>query len=85
MITLGRSVGDVLLKQLANKLQNCLGANQTVYRVGGDEFGIVLSEVESYSEVMSLSDRIIRIIKEEFLIDGFELNLTASIGISLFK
>lgn len=81
--TLGHSVGDVLLKQLANKLQNCLGENQTAYRIGGDEFGIVLSEVESYSEVMSLSDRIIRIIKEEFLIDGFELNLTASIGISL--
>ena len=81
--TLGRSVGDVLLKQLANKLQNYLGDNQTVYRVGGDEFCIVLSKVESHSEVMSLSDKVIQIIKEEFLIEGFELNITASVGISL--
>ena len=80
--TLGHSVGDALLKQLAKKLQDCLDENQTVYRVGGDEFCIVLSEVENHSEVMSLSDKIIQKIKEEFIIEGFELNITASVGIS---
>ena len=40
-------------------------------------------KVESYSEVMSLSDRIMQIFKEEFVIEGFELNITASVGISL--
>jgi len=43
--TLGHSIGDALLKQLANKLQNCLSTNQTVYRLGGDEFCIVILEV----------------------------------------
>ncbi len=81
--TLGHSIGDALLKQLANKLQNCLGEDQIIYRLGGDEFCIVLLEVESHSEVMSLSDKIMQIIKEEFLIEGFELNITASVGISL--
>lgn len=85
--TLGHSVGDVLLKQLAIKLQDCLvetqTQTQTVYRVGGDEFCIVLTKVESHGEVMSLSNKIIDIIKEEILIEGFELNITASVGISL--
>lgn len=81
--TLGHSIGDTLLTQLAIKLQNSLSENQTVYRVGGDEFCIVLSEVKSHSEVMSLSGKIIQVIKEQFLIEGFELNITASVGISL--
>ena len=81
--TLGHSIGDALLKQLANKLQNCLSTNQTVYRLGGDEFCIVILEVESPSKVMFFSDKIIQIIKEQFVIEGFELNITASVGISL--
>ena len=81
--TLGHSIGDALLKQLAHKLQNCLGEDQTVYRVGGDEFCVVLSEVKSHSEVMSFADKIRKITKEQFLIEGFELNITASVGISL--
>ncbi|NOU94857.1 EAL domain-containing protein [Paenibacillus sp. LMG 31456] len=81
--TLGHPIGDKLLKQLANKLKNCLGEDQTVYRLGGDEFCIVLSEVESRSEVMSLSYKIIQITKEQFLIEGYELHITASIGICL--
>ncbi|NHN29629.1 EAL domain-containing protein [Paenibacillus agricola] len=81
--TLGHSIGDALLKQFANKLQNCLDDGQIVYRLGGDEFCIVLSEVESHSEVMFLSDKIIQITKEQFIIEGYELHITASVGISL--
>ncbi|TXK76717.1 EAL domain-containing protein [Paenibacillus sp. N3.4] len=81
--TLGHSTGDALLRQLAGCLQNCLGNNQTVYRLGGDEFCIVLSEVKSHSDVMSLSDHIIQITKKQFIVEGYELHITASIGISL--
>jgi diguanylate cyclase (GGDEF)-like protein/PAS domain S-box-containing protein len=81
--TLGHSIGDALLKQLAKKLQNCLGEGQILYRLGGDEFCIVLSEVENHHEAMSLSDKIIQITKEVFLIEGYELNITISIGISM--
>ena len=79
---LGHSIGDELLKQLANKLKNCLGEDQTVYRLGGDEFCIVLSVVESH-KIMSLTEKITQKLKEQFLIEGFELNITASVGISL--
>ena len=81
--TLGHSIGDELLKQLANKLRNCLGKDQTVYHLGGDEFCVLLSVVESHTKVMTLSDQISKKIREQFLIEGFELNITASIGISL--
>jgi diguanylate cyclase (GGDEF)-like protein/PAS domain S-box-containing protein len=81
--TLGHSIGDVLLKQLANKLQSCLGEGQIVYRLGGDEFCMILSEVENHRETMSLSDKITQMTKEVFLIEGYELNITISIGISM--
>ncbi|NHN34833.1 EAL domain-containing protein [Paenibacillus agricola] len=81
--TLGHSVGDALLKQFANKLKNCLGEGQTSYRLGGDEFCIVVTEVNNIHEIMSFSDKINQITKEEFIIKGYELNITASIGISM--
>ncbi|NRF96063.1 EAL domain-containing protein [Paenibacillus frigoriresistens] len=81
--TLGHSIGDALLKQFANKLNNCLGEGQTSYRLGGDEFCIVLTEVNNIYEIMSFSDKIIQITKEVFLIEDYELNVTISIGISM--
>jgi diguanylate cyclase (GGDEF)-like protein/PAS domain S-box-containing protein len=81
--TLGHSIGDTLLKQFVNKLKNCLGGGQIAYRLGGDEFCIVVTEVNDIHEIMSFSDKINQITKEEFIIKGYELNITASIGISM--
>ncbi|HEY0826478.1 MAG TPA: diguanylate cyclase, partial [Bacilli bacterium] len=81
--TLGHSIGDALLKQLAVNLQSILGKGETLYRLGGDEFCIVLDEVKNQHEVRAFSDKVIKIFKKEFIISGYELNITASIGMSL--
>jgi diguanylate cyclase (GGDEF)-like protein/PAS domain S-box-containing protein len=81
--TLGHSIGDVLLKQFAWRLQECLLAGQTVYRLGGDEFCIVLSEVNHHNEIIRLADKLTQLTKEDFVIEGYELHVTISIGISM--
>ncbi|WP_243767791.1 EAL domain-containing protein [Paenibacillus agricola] len=81
--TFGHSIGDALLKQFANRLKNCLDESQTSYRLGGDEFCIVLTDMNNIHEIMSLSNKIIQITKKEFIIKGYEFNITASIGISV--
>lgn len=81
---LGHSIGDTLLQQFATKLQSCLGEDQIVYRLSGDEFGIILSDVDNHRDPMSLADKIMQINGEFYLIDGYELTITLSIGISMF-
>jgi diguanylate cyclase (GGDEF)-like protein/PAS domain S-box-containing protein len=80
--TLGHPVGDALLKGIAGKLLNQLGENQSAYRLGGDEFAIIMSNVQQQSDVNDAADAIIKLVKEQFIIEGYELNITASIGIS---
>lgn len=81
--TLGHSIGDALLKYFAWRLQECLLVGQTVYRLGGDEFCIVLSEVNHHHEISRLADKLTQLTKEDFVIEGYELHVTISIGISM--
>lgn len=80
--TLGHPIGDALLKQIAVRLMSILSDGQVAYRIGGDEFSVIIANVQQQSEVMDFADNIIKLIKEQFIIEGFELNITASIGIS---
>jgi len=81
--SLGHRIVDMLLKQLANKLQSCLGEGQSVYRIAGDKFCIVLGDVKNSQEAMSYSEKIFQLTKEEFLIQGYNINITFSMGISV--
>jgi len=80
--TLGHSIGDELLKQIAYRLMNNLSAGQTVFRLGGDEFAIILADVRQQNDIKDMAARLIKLINEQFFIEGYELNVTASIGIS---
>lgn len=82
--TLGHAIGDVLLQQFAMRLQDCLGNEHSVYRLSGDEFAVVLSGMDNYRKPMVLADEIIQITKEVYLIAGFEIKITISLGISMF-
>lgn len=79
--TLGHPIGDELLKQIADRLRNNLGSGQEVFRLGGDEFAIILSNLQQQSDITKSSNKIIDLIKNQFVIEGYELNVTASIGI----
>lgn len=80
--TLGHPIGDELLKQIAFRLMSNLRDGQTVFRLGGDEFAIIIADVKQQNEIKDMAATIIKLINEQFLIEGYELNVTASIGIS---
>ena len=82
--TLGHNSGDRLLTQVAERLKTTLREADTVARMGGDEFTVVLSQRESASDPSRIARRILEVLARPFHLDDHELYLTASIGISVF-
>ena len=84
--TLGHEVGDELLRQVAKRISDSkLGASMdTVARVGGDEFTLIIENYDDRSELEGICERLIGEMKRSFRIGEHELLLGASIGISLF-
>ncbi|MCZ6853457.1 MAG: EAL domain-containing protein, partial [Gammaproteobacteria bacterium] len=82
--TLGHSMGDRLLKAVANRLQSCLRRGDTLSRFGGDEFTLLLPEVRTRDDVVVISSKILDSLNSPFIIDGHELFVGASIGISMY-
>ena len=81
--TLGHGMGDKLLIGVASRIIDCLGPDDIVARMGGDEF-TVLMHIDDPQEAANASQMIIAALKEPFVIDGYELHTTTSIGISLY-
>ncbi len=82
--SLGHSIGDGLLKAVVDRLRQCVRDSDTICRQGGDEFLIVLDDVRSLEAMSRVAESILEAISAPFEIDGFELFITASIGISTY-
>ncbi len=82
--TLGHEVGDKLLVESAKRLNHVIRSEDTVGRLGGDEFIILLRGIRHNSDAQSVTDLLLNKFREPFNIDNRELILTASIGIALF-
>jgi diguanylate cyclase (GGDEF)-like protein/PAS domain S-box-containing protein len=82
--TLGHGAGDMLLKQVAARLTNCVRPGDTVGRFGGDEFGIILSDLRNAGDVRLVAQKILSTFAEPFRLDASEIHVTASLGISLY-
>ncbi len=82
--SLGHSIGDLLLKQLGERLQKLVRAQDTVAKVGGDEFVVALIDPGHVSHAVAAVERIRQAVAGEFDVQGNVLNVTCSIGISLF-
>jgi diguanylate cyclase (GGDEF)-like protein len=82
--TLGHEAGDQLLREVANRLRQCVRDSDTVARLGGDEFVILLSEIGEQQVAAAVAQKVIAIIARPFLLLGQEFRITASIGISIF-
>jgi diguanylate cyclase (GGDEF)-like protein len=81
--TLGHNVGDGLLVELASRLRLVLRAEDTVSRLGGDEFIFLLHGVDVHG-VARVAQKVLDIIADPFRIDGHDLNVTGSMGIALY-
>ena len=81
---LSHSAGDLLLQGVSARLISCLRETDTVARIGGDEFTILLEDVDGEKQSSVVAGKIMRSISEPYLYDSEELYISASLGISLY-
>jgi len=82
--SLGHSVGDQLLQSIAARLLSCVRTGDTVSRQGGDEFVVLLSDVDRPEAAAVIADRMLKAVTEGHSINGEVVHITTSIGISVF-
>ncbi len=82
--TLGHPIGDRLLQQVAHRIVGCVREVDTVARIGGDEFTIILVNVDNPDDVKKMGQKILKTLAAPFIIDTYELFVTTSIGVSLY-
>lgn len=82
--SLGHSVGDKLLKHIATRMKKCVRTEDTVSRLGGDEFIIILPNISNSKDVGHIAENIVRTISAPVMIDSREIAITPSIGITLY-
>src|ERR1700730_15463854 len=81
--TLGHPIGDELLKVVADRLRGCTREPDTIARLGGDEFAVIMTSMQQPSDAAALSRRIRDAIANPYLIDGHQIIVDISIGISV--
>lgn len=82
--TLGHIVGDALLKTVGKKLKSIIRANDVVARIGGDEFVIILSDVQEAGSLENVLVKILDAFRKEWIIQGHFLRLSVSIGATVY-
>ncbi|MEI9967620.1 MAG: GGDEF domain-containing protein [Terracidiphilus sp.] len=78
---LGHQAGDKLLRELAQRLNNCVRATDTVARIGGDEFIVLLPDLRIPAEAESIASKIVAAIAQPYAIDGACAVITVSVGV----
>jgi diguanylate cyclase (GGDEF)-like protein/PAS domain S-box-containing protein len=82
--SLGHSVADLLLQEVAERLKTWAREQDTVARVGGDEFLIVLTGLKDVADAAVATERIVNLMTAEFVVQGHSLSIGCSVGISIF-
>jgi diguanylate cyclase (GGDEF)-like protein/PAS domain S-box-containing protein len=82
--SLGHPIGDKLLQSIAKRLVDCVRNSDTVSRQGGDEFVVLLSEMEQSEDAAISAMRVLQAVADAHTIDQHDLHVTASIGVSVF-
>lgn len=82
--SLGHDVGDILLQEIAKRLQGAIRESDTVARFGGDEFVILVDEVTNIHDIIKVIDKIQSVIAQKIVINKIAHHITLSMGISVF-
>jgi diguanylate cyclase (GGDEF)-like protein/PAS domain S-box-containing protein len=82
--SLGHPIGDKLLQSIGNRLVDCVRASDTVSRQGGDEFVVLLSEMNGSDEAAAMARIILEAVAQTHFIGQHSLHITTSIGVSIY-
>jgi diguanylate cyclase (GGDEF)-like protein/PAS domain S-box-containing protein len=82
--TYGHQIGDALLLEAAIRIRSCVRNTDTTARVGGDEFAVIMADLDDTGRVESAVREILHQLSEAFRIDGHEIRISASIGVGVF-
>jgi len=82
--TFGHGIGDLLLKEVAERLRECLRESDTVARLGGDEFTVILPEINANEEALTVASKLVQLIAQPYQLEEFEVTTSASIGIAFY-
>jgi diguanylate cyclase (GGDEF)-like protein len=80
----GHEMGDKLLKAVAERVKNCLRGSDTIARIGGDEFAILLPKIDTEADTMKVAANVLRSLNEPFKVDGLRLAISGSVGIATY-
>ncbi|CAG0995013.1 partial putative signaling protein, partial [Methylophilaceae bacterium] len=82
--TYGHAVGDLLLKEAAQRIQDCLRASDTAARIGGDEFVVLLPIIEAEQDAGMVGEKIRNALIQPFELAGHTLHISSSIGVAVY-
>lgn len=82
--TYGHGVGDLLLKEVAQRMQDCLRESDTAARIGGDEFVVLLPTIETEQDAGIVAGKILHALNQPFELAGHRLNISSSIGVAVY-
>ncbi|MEQ1658844.1 MAG: GGDEF domain-containing protein [Hylemonella sp.] len=82
--TYGHAVGDQLLQAIARRMVECVRESDTVGRIGGDEFVVLLSEVKSDEDALGVASKMHHALRQPFAVGAYRLELSSCIGVAIF-
>ena len=82
--TLGHDAGDELLKEVADRLKSTVRECDTIARIGGDEFNIILADIDHVEVIADIAQKIVECFRQTFMIAEHEFHMSTSIGISIY-
>ena len=82
--TLGHHIGDLLLKEVAKRLRDCIRESDTAARIGGDEFVVILPDIQVEQDAVNVAEKILASIEAPCNLEGHDVRIGVSIGIAIY-